>query len=253
MADIWEAEMTDDSLSSFRYRKSGDAPDRRDRWTVEHIDSWVSATLARVLATEAGCGRREVLDVGCGEQPFRGVIEGSGSRYVGMDVVQNSSGSVDILSTLENAPTPHAPYPVILCTEVLEHVVDIDAAFDGLRRLVNSGGLVVLTVPFIFPLHMEPHDFRRLTLHGVTQLATSHRFRIDSVTRLGRPTNVLSTLLADLSFLPATRSRLARVKATVLQKAFVVLMRLLDNRWLTQQVAISSNFYLTNAVVLRAE
>jgi 2-polyprenyl-3-methyl-5-hydroxy-6-metoxy-1,4-benzoquinol methylase len=82
---------------------------------------------------ESGSGA--VLDVGCAEQPFRPLVEASGRRYVGMDVVQNSTRSVELVSTLEDAPAPLEPFAAILCTEVLEHVVDIDAAFAGLRRL----------------------------------------------------------------------------------------------------------------------
>ena len=36
---------------------------------------------------------------------------------------------------------------------------------------------MVLTVPFVFPLHMEPYDFRRLTLHGVSTPRCRSRVR----------------------------------------------------------------------------
>ena len=80
-----------------------------------------------------------------------------------MDIVQNSMGTVSILGDLEHVEAPATRYPIVLCTEVLEHVVDIDLSFRGLRRLTMPGGLVMITVPFLFPEHMDPDDFRRLT------------------------------------------------------------------------------------------
>jgi hypothetical protein len=194
-----------------------------------------------------------VLDVGCGEQPFRPLVESCGRRYTGMDVEQNRARTVDILSTLEAAPSPAEAYPLILCTEVLEHVADVAAAFAGLRRLVAPGGAVVVTVPFVFPLHMEPYDFRRLTLHGVERLAADHRFRVESSARLGRLTDVLAMLIADASILPVSRSLFAKAKVVLLRGAAALLVRIFNSRALSAGVAINSNAYLSNGVVLRAQ
>ena len=237
------------ALSSFRHRRAYAADAGRDRWTVRVVDAWVRATLPPLLAAASESGA--VLDVGCAEQPFRAFIESSGRRYVGMDVVQNSRGTVDILSTLEAAAAPQT-FPVILCTEVLEHVTDVDRAFAGLRRLTPAGGAVALTVPFVFPLHMEPYDFRRLTMHGVRRLAEDHGFSIEASTPLGGFADVLATLIEDASILPASRSWVARGKVGLLRLAAAASVRLLDSPSLSNGIAINSNAYLSNGVVLRA-
>jgi len=238
------------ALSSFRHRRDYADDAGRDRWTVRVVNAWVRSALPPVLGAANRSGA--VLDVGCAEQPFRALIESSGRRYVGMDVVQNSTRSVDIVSTLEDVPSPAQAYSVILCTEVLEHVVDIDAAFAGLRRLVSPGGAVVLTVPFIFPLHMEPYDFRRLTLHGVQRLAADHGFSVEASTPLGRLPDVLATLIEDASILPTSRSLYARGKVGVLRLAAAATVRLLDSSTWSRSIVINSNAYLSNGVVLRA-
>ena len=239
----------DASLSSFVHRRDYADAAGRDRWTVRAVNAWIGATLPPLLASDRGAA---VLDVGCGEQPFRRMIEAAGCRYVGMDVVENRTGSVDIVSTLEAVPAPSAPYSLILCTEVLEHVVDIGAAFEGLRRLAAAGGAVVLTVPFVFPLHMEPYDFRRLTLHGVERLANDHGFAVEVATQLGSLPEVLATLIADASILPVSRSPGARVKVGLLRLAAAATVRALDAKRLSRGIAINSNTYLGNGVVLRA-
>jgi SAM-dependent methyltransferase len=238
------------ALASFQHRQDYDEVAGRDRWTVRAVNTWVRAALPPLLAAANGTGA--VLDVGCAEQPFRPLIESSGQRYVGMDVVQNSTRSVDILSTLEEARAQAQPFPVILCTEVLEHVADIDSAFAGLRRLVAPGGVVVMTVPFVFPLHMEPYDFRRLTQYGVQRLAADHGFAVESSTPLGRLPDVLATLIADASILPTSRSLFAKAKVVLVRAAAAGLVRLLDSAIWSRGIVINSNSYLSNGVVLRA-
>ena len=238
------------ALGSFRHRQDYRDVSGRDRWTVRAVNEWVSSVLPPLL--ESGCVPGGVLDVGCGEQPFRPLVEASARRYVGMDVVQNSTGSVEIVSSLEQAPSPAVPFAAILCTEVLEHVEDVDAAFAGLRRLVACDGVVVLTVPFVFPLHMEPYDFRRLTLHGIRRLAADHGFQVERATPLGALPDVLATLVADASILPVSQSLYSKVKVGALRAASAGLVRLLDSGSLSRRVVINSNCYLSNGVVLRA-
>jgi hypothetical protein len=236
-------------LAAFEHRRTYAVAAGRDQWTVRLVNDWVSSVLPALLP-QAAAGA--VVDVGCAEQPFRPLVETRGRAYVGMDVVQNRSGSVDILGPLETVAAPSVPYPVILCTEVLEHVADIDSAFAGLRRLAAPGGFVALTVPFVFPLHMEPYDFRRLTLHGVERLATDHGFAVVEATPLGRATDALATLVADLSILPTSQSLASKAKVAVLRAASAAVVRLRAAAWLSRNVAINSNIYATNGVVLKA-
>ena len=243
--------MTAPRLEEFEHRASYADGEGRDAWMVRAIGAWMDVVLPPLLASAA---RGAVLDVGCGEQPFRHTIVASGCRYLGMDVVQNGAGTVDAIGALERLPDPwplpDAQFPLVLCTEVLEHVTDIDAAFANLRRLTAPSGAVVVTTPFVFPLHMEPYDYRRLTPYGLEQLASTHRFRVERLDRLGTPAQAAATLLADLSILPARRSVLARARVAALRTVLRAGIRGLARA--RHDVAVNGNTYLGNAVVLRA-
>jgi len=241
--------VTAGDLSAFEHRASYADVEGRDRWEVRAVSRWISARLPPLLA---GAPAGSVLDVGCGEQPFRPLVEASHRPYVGMDVVQNASRTVSVFSDLEHVEASSTEYPLVLCTEVLEHVVDIDLSFRGLRRLTMTGGLVMITVPFLFPVHMEPYDFRRLTEYGVARLAADHRFSVVSSERLGTATDALATLLADISVLPAAPTLRSRAKTRVLRAAKAWLVARLDRASLADHVAINSNSYLSNGIVLRA-
>src|SRR5258707_132222 len=104
-------------LSAFEHRASYDEVTGRDRWEVRIVNAWIRAIVPRLLATVPP---GPVIDAGCGEQPFRALVESNARHYIGMDAIQNSSQSVAILSDLESVPAGGPRYPFVLCTEVLE-------------------------------------------------------------------------------------------------------------------------------------
>lgn len=58
---------------------------------------------------------------------------------------------------------------VVMC-EVLEHVREPAKAIGNVHRALKSGGSLILSTPFVFPLHDQPHDYYRFTRHGLEWL-----------------------------------------------------------------------------------
>lgn len=65
---------------------------------------------------------------------------------------------------------PEHEFDAVVIIEVLEHVRDPFGAALNLNRLLVPGGRLVLSAPFIFPLHDRPHDFFRFTKYGLASL-----------------------------------------------------------------------------------
>lgn len=139
-----------------------------------------------------------VLDAGCGEQPFRSRIERLGAEYVGLDVVQNASETVDLIAPLHSIPLGDGVVDVVLATEVIEHVPDPVQALLELNRVLRPRGRVILTVPFTYPLHEEPHDYSRLTSHAVSALAARCGFAVEQKATLGDEFQVIALTLNNL-------------------------------------------------------
>jgi SAM-dependent methyltransferase len=107
-----------------------------------------------------------VLDVGCGEQPYRALL-GPSCSYVGIDVQARHPQTLVIEP---GRPWPvEGPFDVVLCTQVIEHVADIRKFCEEIDRVLAPGGKLLVSVPFIYPIH-DIHDYRRLTPAGVAQL-----------------------------------------------------------------------------------
>ena len=61
-------------------------------------------------------------------------------------------------------------FDVVVCANVLEHVPEPALAVGGMRRALRPGGLALITVPMMYPLHDEPGDYWRFTEHGLRHL-----------------------------------------------------------------------------------
>ena len=109
----------------------------------------------------------KVLDVGCGEMPFRPFLSHE-VDYQGVDVAESVSFGMRnhpdiVLFDGVNIPFPDNSWDGILCTEVLEHAVEPELLIAEMLRVLRPGGTLLLTVPFAARVHHAPHDYRRFT------------------------------------------------------------------------------------------
>lgn len=128
------------------------------------IGSWISTYAHGTLA-----------DIGCGDGALRHQLPGS-VRYVGIDypgtVALGYEGSPDILADAACLPIATSSIDVVTLLDVLEHLRNPDKALSEIARILRPEGRCLIHVPFIYPLHDEPHDYQRWTRYGLQQLAT---------------------------------------------------------------------------------
>lgn len=123
------------------------------------------------LASCRDAVRGVVLDVGCGNKPYAELFDAD--RYVGIDLPSNLTRSsvVDSYASALALPFRAEVFDAVVCSEVLEHVPDPERLFREVRRVLRSGGHLVLTTPLTWGLHEEPHDYYRYTPYGLRELA----------------------------------------------------------------------------------
>jgi SAM-dependent methyltransferase len=127
----------------------------------------------------------EFLDVGCGTQPFRTLIEPQVGRYLTYDI-EARAGEIDFIGTAEDMhAVADESIDSMLCSEVLEHVPHPHVAIREFARVLRPGGVLLLTVPFLARLHEEPHDYFRYTRHGLRRLLDDGGFDIDEIAETG--------------------------------------------------------------------
>lgn len=190
-----------------------------------------------------------VLDAGCGESPMRAELIDLGFEYRAMDFQQNSAGTVDYVCSIES-PLPDIlakqRFDLIVCTEVLEHVADWHAAFANFRELLAPAGSLLITVPHSFPLHEEPFDFWRPTLHAIRHFAALYGLEVSVAEKLGNGWDMMGTTLAMGNPPSGPRSVSARVTARLgraARSAVVPIFKLASRlSWRPPGVVYMSNF-----------
>lgn len=219
----------------------------------EFIVPLLRGRIELALRTDLPPVPRVVLDVGCGRQPFRFLLEGTHSQYIGMDVNQTPEGSVDVLAPID-APLPpdllaRGPFDFLLCTEVLEHVADWAVAFANLAALTRPGGRVLVTCPHFYRLHEEPYDFWRPTVHAVEHYARANGLVVVRMEQAGDGWDVLGTLLGSTVAVPYRPGLVPRAGAKLVLLTLRALFTLLKWR-LPQRLCRLPGMYLSNIAVL---
>ncbi|MFZ3020310.1 MAG: class I SAM-dependent methyltransferase [Minisyncoccia bacterium] len=104
-----------------------------------------------------------VLDIGGKKTNKRGLFDiGQSSanvKYVNID----RTSDPDIVSDASNIPLPDNSFDIVIMGELLEHVPEPKSVLNEAYRLLHSGGIALITVPFLYPVHADPYDFGRYT------------------------------------------------------------------------------------------
>lgn len=113
-----------------------------------------------------------VVDLGCGQMPFRQEIVAQGCHYIGVDwsnsyhggrpdVESDLNAGVDLADNLANA---------IISISVLEHLRNPQMMLAESWRVLKPQGKLFLQVPFQWQVHEAPYDYYRFTHYGLQKL-----------------------------------------------------------------------------------
>ncbi len=129
--------------------------------------------------------RGALLDIGCGNQPYRPFVEANLTRYDGVDAF-NSSPVVNFRLDAEDLQgIPAESYDTAILIEVLEHLPHPWLALAEAWRVLKPGGVVVISVPHLSRLHDLPHDYYRFTSPGLIRLMAEAGFSNVEITPKG--------------------------------------------------------------------
>ena len=123
-------------------------------------------TIYRDLKRELPGYSGNVLDVGCGQSPYRFLLT-KGVNYFGIDIVDadkfDYSNPEITHFNGEDIPFENEKFDAFLCTEVLEHVEKYQKLVDEMFRVLKKRGRGIVTVPWSARYHYIPWDYFRYT------------------------------------------------------------------------------------------
>lgn len=119
--------------------------------------------LHRLLPSFTGA----VLDVGCGQSPYRHLLRHTQTTYYGIDIVDAEKFDYKNPEVTpfngEDIPFPDEKFDALICTEVLEHVENYQKLVNEIFRVMKKGGTGVVTIPWSARYHYIPFDYFRYT------------------------------------------------------------------------------------------
>lgn len=113
-----------------------------------------------------------VADVGAGIAPYKQlVLESEGvTGYLALDLAESAYAPPDVLWDGERLPLADGSVGTVMATEVLEHCPDPAMLLGEAQRVLEPGGVLFGTVPFLWPIHDVPHDHWRFTPWSLARL-----------------------------------------------------------------------------------
>jgi SAM-dependent methyltransferase len=167
-------------------RLTSNASDRLWHYEAYARDQWIKR---QADALPAGSW---VLDAGAGASKYRPFF--SHCRYETQDFCKYEGplvsyrNPINYICDITTIPLPDRSLDAIVCTEVIEHVIDPMAVLKEFARLLKPGGRLYLTSPLLSHLHMEPfHFFGGFTHYWYRHWLPQHGFRIDDLEPVGGP------------------------------------------------------------------
>ncbi|RYZ66412.1 MAG: class I SAM-dependent methyltransferase [Proteobacteria bacterium] len=152
---------------------------------------WVDLQFTYVvdgLARYAPRARGKLLDVGCGDKPYEYLFTPHVDEYIGVEysstyelTAAGARNKADVLYDGEKLPFEDASFDTVINVQVLEHTPHPQRLLSEIGRVLKPGGVLILSAPFSFRLHEEPHDYFRYSPHGMRELMGNAGISIEEI------------------------------------------------------------------------
>jgi len=191
----------------------------------------------------------KVLDVGCGNKPYMMLYRAQ--EYVGLELdtpVNREVKSADYYYDGRHFPFSQGTFDAVVSNQVFEHVPNPDQFLDEVSRVLVEKGLVLMTVPFVWDEHEQPHDYTRYSSFGIRDILMRHGFEVLELRKSVDDIRIIFQLLNAYIY-KKTMTKWKFVNC-LLMLPLVALVNIIGEvvSWVTPR---NSDFYLDNIVLAR--
>lgn len=122
-----------------------------------HVDRFMHKSLVHIGP------RSSVLDLGGLKTAKRGTFDlGQETQNIVYANISLLHGT-DVQADGAHIPFATDQFDVVICSELFEHVPHPPAIIREVNRVLKPGGILLITVPFLYRTHGDPYDYGRYT------------------------------------------------------------------------------------------
>lgn len=201
----------------------------------------------------AGELKGKMLDFGCGSKPYRNCF--TVDQYVGVDYENeghsHKNEQIDVFYDGKNIPFEDGYFDSVLCTEVIEHVFNLDEVLKEINRVTRKDAKLLFTCPFMWNEHEVPYDFARYTRFALKSIFEKNGFEIIEFKKSG----TFVTTIAQMMSLYAQESLYPLMKKVFflrwIYKFFFILSPNITGIVLDKILPGNQSLYLNNILLAR--
>lgn len=123
--------------------------------------------------------RGRTLDVGCGSKPYASLYKSD--EYVGLEIdtpENRERADADYFYDGKIFPFADATFDSLVANEVFEHVFNPTQFLSEARRVLKPGGIMLMTMPFVWDEHEQPYDYARYSSFGIRFLLEENGYAV---------------------------------------------------------------------------
>ncbi|MEM7283506.1 MAG: methyltransferase domain-containing protein [Pseudomonadota bacterium] len=126
----------------------------------------------------------QVLDIGAADRWIEKHLDAS-VQYIALDYPATGQNlyqaQPDLFGNASCLPFQDGSVDTVILLEVLEHLEEPRRALEEIQRVLKPGGTLLLSLPFLYPLHDAPYDFQRYTAFGLQRELEESGFIIEEL------------------------------------------------------------------------
>jgi len=204
--------------------------------------------LQKSITKNSGSIVGNTLDFGCGLFPYAKLLT-QATTIIGLELQGKDKITTDdriVYYSGDKFPFLDDYFDSVVSFEVFEHLTNPINALDEIYRVVKKNGYVIITTPFLYPLHEIPYDYRRLTKYELSRLLEAHSFELVKIQH--GPSSFLT--IKQLQVLHYTNKSARTIKSIRISLVLVPIINILalSLNWMHRN---NSDIYLSNFILAR--
>jgi len=165
---------------------------------IRNIQYYLGATyhrkiLDKLLGKNKHYYQGVVLDIGGRDRGRFNKPKHKVEKWIFADIEERHNPDI-VLDVCDMNQITSDSIDVINATEIFEHIENPEKGLEECYRVLKKDGVLMLSMPFLFPIHADPSDFQRWTEQKWRKKLENLHFKIEKFEIMG----MYFTVLADM-------------------------------------------------------